>query len=113
PPNPSVDFIKRVIGLPGDHISYIDKVLYINGQKMPQTFVKDTQGISEDYQEWDATENEENLMGVKHDILLDKTREAVDFKDIVVPNNMYFVMGDNRDYSADSRFWGFVPDKNI
>src|SRR5262249_18827953 len=52
PPNPSVDFIKRVIGLPGDHISYINKELFVNGQKIPQEFIKDTTAIDESGMEW-------------------------------------------------------------
>ncbi|SRR5579883_952573 len=113
PPNPSVDFIKRVIGLPGDHISYIDKELYINGKKMPQTFLQDETARDENGIEWQAAEKEEDLSGIKHAIYLDPTTTSHDYHDIVVPKGMYFVMGDNRDKSADSRYWGFVPDKEI
>ena len=113
PPNPSIDFIKRVIGLPGDHISYINKELTINGQKIPQEFVKNTMAQGENGEEWPAVEKQEDLLGVKHDIYIDANKTDRDFRDIVVPAGMYFMMGDNRDDSADSRYWGFVPDANV
>jgi signal peptidase I len=113
PPNPSYDFIKRVIGLPGDKISYINKELLVNGNKIPQEFLKDSVAIDESGSQWKAIEKQEDLLGVKHHIYINSARSGQDFSDIVVPEGMYFVMGDNRDDSADSRYWGFVPDKNI
>jgi signal peptidase I len=113
PPDPSVNFIKRVIGLPGDHIKYIDKVLYINGEKIPQTFIEKTTRINEDGREKAVSVKEEDLLGVKHKIYQNIDESSDDFNDIVVPPNMYFAMGDNRDDSADSRYWGFVPENNI
>ena len=113
PPNTSLDFIKRVIGVPGDKISYIDKTLYLNGEKIPQEHVSLTHDRDEDGRVWDVEEKMEDLVGVKHLIYQNAARSTVDFKDIVVPPGMYFVMGDNRDNSADSRFWGFVPEENL
>lgn len=113
PPNPSVDFIKRVIGLPGDHISYINKTLYVNGQKIPQTFIKHIEAQGEDNTVWNAKEYNEDLLGVNHKIILNPLRASRDYEDIIVPPHMYFAMGDNRDDSADSRYWGFVPEENI
>jgi len=113
PVDPSVDFIKRVIGLPGDKISYIDKVLYVNGKKMPQTFEKNTTDHALDGESWDVVQKQEDFFGIKHAIFQTPTRSPEDLKDIIVPPGMYFAMGDNRDDSADSRYWGFVPDENI
>lgn len=112
PPNPSYNFIKRVIGLPGDKISYINKELYVNGEKVPQTFLTESM-VHGDNQDYRALEKEENLLGIKHHIYINPERTSRDFHDVVVPPGMYFVMGDNRDDSADSRYWGFVPDENI
>lgn len=113
PVNPSLIFVKRVIGLPGDHIEYLNKVLYINGKRIPQTYV----GKGSDL---DATEyklpvmiKEENLMGVKHKIFLWFSGGDTNAYDFYVPKGMYFMMGDNRDNSDDSRDWGFVSEHQL
>ncbi|MCX7117061.1 MAG: signal peptidase I [Legionellales bacterium] len=106
PPDPSFDYIKRVIGVPGDVISYHNKVLTINGHVMKQTFVEYTTDESSGRA---VAKYNENLSGVLHDIFVRTDIPAVDFK-VTVPKNSYFMMGDNRDDSADSRFWGFVSD---
>lgn len=109
PPNPSYDYIKRVIGVPGDHVVYHNKILTINGEVMKQTFVNYTTDESSGNT---VAQYRENLKGVEHDLYIRPDVPAVDV-DVIVPKDNYFVMGDNRDDSADSRFWGFVPDANL
>ncbi len=109
PPDPSYDYIKRVIGVPGDKVAYHNKKLTINGQEMKQTFL----GYTTDESSGKAVAKySENLQGIVHDIFIRPDAEAVDFE-IEVPPGQYFMMGDNRDDSADSRFWGFVSDKYL
>ena len=109
PPDPSFDYIKRVIGVPGDKVSYHNKVLTINGHEMTQKFMKYTT----DESSGKAVANyRENLNGVEHEIFTRPDIKAVDFE-IEVPKGQYFMMGDNRDDSADSRYWGFVPDSHL
>ena len=107
PENPSVDYIKRVVGIPGDEIAYYNKVLYINGKQIKQ----EPLGV---YQPGfpNLKRFKEQLNGVEHDILINVMYPAGDFV-VTVPPNSYFVLGDNRDNSRDSRFWGFVPDENL
>jgi signal peptidase I len=113
PANPSIDFIKRIVGVPGDHVVYKNKTLYINGKKMKQTFIKNTFDYHADGTKYPAREMQENLNGIKHKIIRrDPGYETSNF-DVVVPKGYYFAMGDNRDDSADSRFWGYVPEKNL
>ncbi len=113
PSNPKITLIKRVIGVPGDHISYINKILYINGKKQPQKFIADSKAISQHGKTWHVVKMQEDLDGVKHDIFLNPAIPTQNFKDLLVPKNDYFAMGDNRDDSLDSRYWGFAPSSSI
>ena len=106
PPNDKRYFIKRVIGLPGDLIEYQNKQLFINGE-LQQTIV------SED--ELDLLRRQllqENLAGVEHAIYHTANRPSVSMR-MLVKEGEYFMMGDNRDNSKDSRYWGTVPEENI
>jgi signal peptidase I len=112
PKDPSVDYIKRVIGLPGDRVTYYDKKLHINGEPVNQVSLGRYQGVG---QGEDMTGHEhllENLMGVEHSILIRNGAASAEGV-YVVPQGNYFVMGDNRDNSNDSRYWGTVPEENL
>jgi signal peptidase I len=111
PSDPSIHFIKRLIGLPGDHVVVRDNRLMVNGAAIP---MKPDGAYSGD-QAFSGAELElERIGGAQHVVMLAPNREATDF-DAVVPAGHYFFMGDNRNDSEDSRFpiVGFVPERNL
>lgn len=127
PGDPSLDYIKRVVGLPGDKVEYFDKKLTINGQPVPQNAAGDYLHADRLYY---SPSFIEKLGNVEHRIIVENAAPAYvsqvtkyPFQEnctytnrglsCTVPADHYFMMGDNRDGSFDSRGWGFVPEKNI
>lgn len=114
PVDPKVNFIKRLVGLPGDTITYRDKRLYVNGEEVSEKEQGryGSTGVKCTTPRPDAMMYTEQLGDVSHDILIHEGSGSRDGQ-WVVPEGHYFMMGDNRDRSNDSRVWGFVPDENL
>lgn len=110
PKDPTIDYIKRVVGLPGDRIGYFNKTLYINGEVAAQTPLGLYTGSSSGFAS--ANLMQEALPQSQHPILVNPARPSLE-GEFIVPEGHYFAMGDNRDNSNDSRYWGFVPEQNL
>ena len=113
PEDPAVPFIKRVVGVPGDHLQYKDKKLTINGVEVALQLkeVYHSDGVGRRAN--GSYRLAEQLGELEHDILINPLQPPQVAIDRTIPAGHYFVLGDNRDNSRDSRYWGLVPDENL
>lgn len=115
PEDPSIPFIKRVIGLPGDQIEYhyANKMLYINDEPIVQQPEGRYVGVGQGSSMTGSEQRLEHLPGAEHAILVNLDQQISGIRRWEIPDKHYFVLGDNRDNSKDSRVWGFVPEENL
>lgn len=111
PQQPEIDYIKRVVGLPGDKIGYFDKTLYVNGKAVEQQTADDID-VKNNQLSASSSVFYEMLNEDKHLIAIESNRPSAE-GEMTVPAGHYFVMGDNRDNSNDSRVWGPVPESHL
>ncbi len=115
PEDPGINYIKRVIGLPGDTVTYRDKMLFVNGEPVEQEIAGPWigEGVNRNRPGTRPQRRVEQLGESDHDILIHPSRRSGVARTWNVPDGHYFAMGDNRDASLDSRTWGFVPEENL
>jgi len=111
PVNPGQHFVKRVVGLPGDRLRLINKRVYINGQPLAEPYVQYVTTVRDPYRD-DFPRTDVAPFGITAR-WWSEMRKLVEDRQLIIPEGNYFVMGDNRDDSQDSRYWGFVPRENI
>jgi signal peptidase I len=111
PVRPSQHFVKRVVGIPGDRVRLIDKQVFVNGVPLREPYVRYTSAIRDLYRD-DFPRVDIPAPGLDAAWWLEM-RKLVEDNALIVPDGYYFVLGDNRDESLDSRYWGFVPRQNI
>jgi len=114
PENPKIDFIKRIIALPGDKVEVRNDIVYINDKPLQRKYIGEFNEYGTDIARiYKETTVRKDGKKYTYTVMEIDDGEGKDFGPIVVPEGKYFVMGDNRDNSRDSRFWGFVPEDYI
>jgi signal peptidase I len=120
PVNPRLDYIKRVVGLPGDRVRYQNKTLFINDQPMQVDAVGPYQPEGSGMRALGSIEGMEKLGDVEHSVLVSPVApdfssgcRFLEYREVTVPEGHYLMVGDNRDDSNDGRCWGFVPEQNL
>jgi len=110
PVNPAQHFVKRVVGAPGDRVRLIKGQVYVNGTPLTEPYVRHSSSIPDVYRD-----DFPQVMNVPGEAAgwAGQMKKWVEDKQLIVPEGFYFVLGDNRDESLDSRYWGFVPRENI
>ena len=111
PVNPRQHFVKRVVALPGDHVRLVDKHVYVNGVRQDDAYATFNWGWRDRFRD-DFPTGSAFGDRMTPDWFL-QTKKLVDNGELIVPQGSYFALGDNRDDSYDSRYWGFVPQENI
>ena len=115
PEDPAQNFIKRVVGIPGDKVTYYNKTLRVNDKIVTQVNIAPYIGYGGGSSMTGAMKRKEILGSVRHDILVfeHEGEQRLNYKEKMIQAGEYFVMGDNRDRSRDSRYWGIVPEENL